>query len=72
MHFAIFGGGKNLYYVGICKEKGNVIREDYSFGYALERILNDKSEKKEFIEWFYSGNWIKVNEGDETYEQNTY
>ncbi len=61
-------GGGYMFYIGIGKERGNVIDEKYSFGYALEKILNNESEKIEFIEWYYSGNWIKISVGDDTYE----
>lgn len=35
------------------------VREEDSFSYALERISQDEELKKEFVEWFYSENWIK-------------
>lgn len=57
-----------MYYFGICKERCNIVKKEYCFGYALDRILNNEGEKKEFIEWFYSGNWIKIDKGDEDYE----
>ena len=57
-----------MYYFGICKERGNIVKKEYCFGYAINRILNDETEKKEFIEWFYSGNWLKIDNGDEDYE----
>lgn len=57
-----------MFYVGICKERGNVIDENFCFGYAIDRILSNKEEKKEFIEWYYSGNWIKINKEGEFYE----
>ena len=55
-----------MYYLGICKEKGILVPEEYSFGFALERILNNNKDKREFTEWFYSGDWLKIeNGGDE-------
>ena len=57
-----------MFSVGICKERGNVIDENFCFGYAIDRILSNKEEKREFIEWYYSGNWIKINKEGEFYE----
>lgn len=53
-------------YVGICSNSGKVVEEENAFDYALEEMANtdDEELKKEFVEWFYSGNWIK--EDDET------
>ena len=47
------------YYVGICKEYGICVDEDDAFLYAICRILSSDAEQKEFVEWYYSGNWIK-------------
>ena len=55
-------------YIGICKEKGNIVEESFCFGYALDRILNNQEEKLEFIDWYYSGNWIKNEKEGEFYE----
>ena len=35
------------------------VPEEDAFEYALERISQDENEKREFIDWFYSGNWVK-------------
>ena len=52
-------------YKGICKNKGIKVEEVNSFYYAIERIIQGSNEEKqEFKEWFYSGNWIKENEGE--------
>lgn len=56
------------YYLGIGPEKGTIVEEDQAFDYALERCLKgtleDQQEfRKELVEWFYSGSWIKE-EGD--------
>jgi len=49
--------------VGIFNEKGIVVDEDNAFRYALERIAQGKpEEQQEFVEWFYSGNWVKEEE----------
>lgn len=50
-------------YEGIGPEKDTVVGEDVAFSYALERLRNaDEEEKKEFVEWYYSENWIKKEE----------
>lgn len=54
-----------LYYKGIFTEKGINIPEEHCFEYALDRVSNNKADKEEFIEWFYSGNWIKIENGDD-------
>lgn len=43
------------------KEMGTGIfvpKED-AYEYALERVSQDKDLQKEFVEWFYSSNWIE-------------
>lgn len=35
------------------------VPEEDAYDYALERISLDEESKQEFVEWFYSGNWIK-------------
>lgn len=48
-------------YVGICKESGIVVSSESAFLYALERIAQGTpEEKQEFVDWYYSGNWVKV------------
>jgi len=61
-----------MFYKGICCEKGNIVQEEFCFGYALNRILDNELEKNEFIEWYYSGNWIKIDKGDDIHGQQTY
>ncbi len=46
-------------YRGVGPEEGIFVAEEDAFEYALERISFDKDAKKELVEWFYSGNWIK-------------
>lgn len=43
------------------KEMGTEIfvPEEDAYDYALERISQDEDLKQEFVEWFYSGNWVK-------------
>lgn len=38
---------------------GVFVSDEDAFDYALERISQDDDLKQEFVEWFYSGNWIK-------------
>lgn len=39
---------------------GIFVPEEDAFDYALERVMQGtQEEKKEFVEWFYSGEWIK-------------
>jgi hypothetical protein len=50
-------------YKGISKEDGILVDEDKAFDYALQRLGKaPKEEKEDFIEWYYSGNWIKEEE----------
>ena len=37
----------------------NFVPDEDAFDYALECISQDENEKREFIDWFYSENWIK-------------
>lgn len=37
---------------------GIFVPEEDAYEYALERISQDEELKQEFVEWFYSGNWI--------------
>ena len=39
---------------------GVFVPEEEAFEYAMERVsLGTDKEKQEFVEWFYSGNWVK-------------
>lgn len=38
---------------------GIFVPEEDAYEYALERVSQDEHLKKEFVDWFYSGNWIK-------------
>jgi len=50
-------------YVGICQEQGIVVTDENAFRYAMERIAHGTpEEQKEFVEWYYSGNWIEEEE----------
>lgn len=54
-----------MYYIGICKERGIRVKDEFCLAYAVDRVLTNINDQKEFIEWFYSGNWIKIEKGDE-------
>lgn len=38
---------------------GIFVPEEDAFDYAMERVSQDEDLKREFVDWFYSGNWIK-------------
>lgn len=40
-------------------ETGTFVPEADAYKYAMEMISVDEDLKREFVEWFYSGNWIK-------------
>lgn len=47
-------------YVGINTERGNVVSADDAVDYALEKVKESEEIRSEFEEWFYSGDWIKM------------
>lgn len=48
------------YWEGIGPEDGTVVEDEDAFQYALERCRDGTEEEKaEFVEWFYSGNFIR-------------
>lgn len=38
---------------------GIFVPEEKAYDYAMERVSLDEDLKQEFVEWFYSGNWVK-------------
>lgn len=38
---------------------GIFVPEGDAYDYAMERISQDEDLKQEFVEWFYSDNWVK-------------
>ena len=38
---------------------GIFVPEEDAYRYATERVSLDEELKQEFVEWFYSGNWVK-------------
>ncbi len=47
-------------YMGIFQEQGNEVNSEDAFQYAIERLVHGTpEEKQEFVEWYYSGNFIE-------------
>lgn len=40
-------------------DNGVFVPAEDGYEYALERISLDEELKQEFVEWFYSGNWVR-------------
>lgn len=53
-----------MVYEGISTNKGIKVPEEEALEYALQQIQSVESEREEFLEWFYSGNWVKEREED--------
>ena len=59
-------------YKGICQNKGKVVNEQDALCYAMQhcgiQIVNITNTTKEFaemlVDWYFSGNWIEVREGE--------
>jgi len=52
-------------YEGIGQEAGTFVKKENAYSYALERSTKGTMEDMEafkdmLVEWFYSGNWIRV------------
>lgn len=56
----VFAIGKIIGYEGLGPEKGKFIPIESAYNYAIERIKTCPDERKEFLDWFYSGNYIEV------------
>lgn len=52
-------------YKGIGPEKGKCIDEEFALGYAMQRIMENREEQQELVEWFFSGNWVKEDNNGE-------
>ena len=57
----IFSGkGKPVRYVGIGPERGRGVEETAAFEYAANHLDDlPEEDKKDFVDWFFSGNWVK-------------
>lgn len=49
-----------MFYKGILSEKGMDVQEKDALLFAIWRILCNEKDKGEFVEWFFSGNWVEV------------
>lgn len=46
-------------YIGIGPENGKIVSATNAYDYAKQHLDDiSESDKKDFVEWFYSGNWI--------------
>ena len=54
-------------YIGIFENVGVVVHEQDAFDYAKSHLddLNEK-DKLDFVEWFFSGNFVRREENAET------
>lgn len=50
--------GKLKGYAGLAENLGIFVQEEDAFQYAMERVQWSEELQKEFVEWFYSGNWV--------------
>lgn len=41
------------------RDTGIFVPEEDVFDYAMEVLPQDSDLKREFLDWFYSGNWVK-------------
>ena len=47
-------------YVGVLPKEKKIVPEEEAFDYAKEHLDEmSEDEKADFVEWFFSGNWIK-------------
>ena len=47
-------------YVGIGPERGREEEETAAFEYASNHLGDlPEEDKKDFVDWFFSGNWVK-------------
>lgn len=52
-------------YRGICSNRGVYVPVEDAFAYAMEHLPAESEEdKRGFIEWFFSGDFLPVREGD--------
>lgn len=49
-------------YRGICSEAGIFVSSKDAYNYALNRINQAPDLQDEFVEWFYSGNFMRIDE----------
>lgn len=56
-------------YQGVGPETGIFVTAEDAYAYAIERCLyGSREERRDFkqmlVEWYYSGNWIKIENED--------
>lgn len=51
-----------MVYKGVCINKGKTVEQDEAYVTALIDLLNNEELQKEFVEWYYSGNWVEEEE----------
>ena len=54
-----------MYYRGIFSERGKIVEETDAYEYALNDVMNNKEVQAEFVEWFFSGNWIREDDSED-------
>lgn len=50
--------GKIKGYAGLGEDLGTFVPEEDAYRYAMERVQWSEELQKEFVEWFYSGDWV--------------
>lgn len=50
--------GKIKGYAGLGEDLGTFVPEEDAYRYAMERVQWSEEFQKEFVEWFYSGDWV--------------
>jgi hypothetical protein len=56
-------------YEGMGDNFGIFVSIDQAFDYAMQQMpFEDEEAKEQFVDWFFSGNWVKVREGDRKYD----
>ena len=36
------------------------VSDEDAYAYALEKVQSSEKDKKEFVDWFFSGNWLRI------------
>lgn len=45
-------------YAGLGDDLGTFVPEEEAFQYAMQRVQWSDYWRKEFVDWFYSGDWV--------------
>lgn len=55
-----------MFYKGIGPNRGKIVPKDEAFDFAITALASDHvGIKKEFVEWYFSGDWIETDEEEE-------